>query len=55
MRVQPGQSVSTEVRENEHESLLAAIGRDGALARREMERHLEHVGAEPAGAFCGRK
>ena len=38
---------SDEVRENEHESLLAA--------RREMERHLEHVGENLQAYFAGRK
>ena len=43
-------------RENEHESLLAAIeAGDGALARREMERHLEHVGENLQAYFAGRK
>ena len=47
---------SDEVRENEHESLLAAIeAGDGALARREMERHLEHVGENLQAYFAGRK
>ena len=45
-----------EVRENEHDSLLAAIeAGDGALARREMERHLEHVGENLQAYFAGRK
>ena len=47
---------SDEVRKNEHESLLAAIeAGDGALARREMERHLEHVGENLQAYFAGRK
>ena len=47
---------SDEVRENEHESLLAAIeAGDGALARWEMERHLEHVGENLQAYFAGRK
>lgn len=47
---------SDEVRENEHESLLTAIeAGDGALARREMERHLEHVGENLQAYFAGRK
>ncbi|MFQ8843089.1 MAG: hypothetical protein ACLR8P_21695 [Clostridium fessum] len=52
--LQPKAAVrSDEVRENEHESLLAAIeAGDGALARREMERHLEHVGENLQAYFC---
>ena len=50
------QSALTKSGKNEHESLLAAIeAGDGALARREMERHLEHVGENLQAYFAGRK
>lgn len=45
-----------QVRENEHEGLLAAIeAGDGMLACQEMEQHLEHVMTNLQAYFAGRK